>query len=141
MKTTINGATFYLKTLPEWHPAGAIAVAPFVLLKKEFHNTPSGQEILWHEAVHIKDQKRWHVIWWLSYLLLLPIGPSLKACWEWRAYKAQLQYIHAMRGITARTKKWAVDSLSGSLYFWCMPRWLARKLVEKECARLDSGGK
>lgn len=51
---------------------------------------PSGTEILVHEIVHVRDQHRWGPLFFLTYFIL-PVGPSLKAFWEWRAYKESLR--------------------------------------------------
>lgn len=41
--------------------------------------------ILRHEAVHLRDARRFPLFFQLSYLLLPPIGPGFRALWEWRA--------------------------------------------------------
>lgn len=140
----MDGTTFDLRTLPEWHPAAAMAAAPWVFLKAKYLGTEQGAIILRHEAQHIRDQRAWSVLWWLSYLLLLPVGPSFKALWEWRAYKITLR---AERERTGSISSWTQDhvarSLAGPLYLWAMPRWLADRLVAGEVKRLaaEQGGR
>lgn len=47
--------------------------------------------ILRHEAVHLRDAQRWPLLFELTYLLLpLPAVLTLRALWEWRAYRETL---------------------------------------------------
>ncbi|MEE2785877.1 MAG: hypothetical protein VX589_00960, partial [Myxococcota bacterium] len=55
--------------------------------------------ILRHEAVHLRDMQRFPMLFHVSYLLLLPIGPSMRAWWEWRAYRETLQVQAELYGV------------------------------------------
>ena len=39
-----------------------------------------------HEAVHLRDARRFPIVFQLSYLFLFPAVLTLRAVWEWRAY-------------------------------------------------------
>ena len=87
----------------------------------------------------VRDQRRWNVLWWLSYLLLLPIGPGLRAVWEWRGYRMTLLAEMERRGaISGYTQQNVVDWLCGPLYLWCCPRSVAEWLVRREVARIGA---
>jgi hypothetical protein len=47
--------------------------------------------ILRHEAVHLRDARRWPGLFHVSYLVLLPAGLTMRAFWEWRAYAETLR--------------------------------------------------
>lgn len=88
-------------------------------------------EILAHEAVHLRDARRFPVLFELSYLLLLPTGITARAFWEWRAYRETLRVHAALHGHIP-------DSLLGSierrftgpdyLFMWPFPRMVRRAL-------------
>jgi hypothetical protein len=44
-----------------------------------------------HEAVHLRDARRFPLFFQLSYLFLLPAGLTFRALWEWRAYAESLR--------------------------------------------------
>jgi hypothetical protein len=44
-----------------------------------------------HEAVHLRDARRFPLIFQLTYLFALPAGLTLRAVWEWRAYLETLR--------------------------------------------------
>jgi hypothetical protein len=137
IKLDVDGTTLYVRILPEWHPAAALTLGRNVFVKQRYIGTAEGQTVLRHEAVHVRDQLRWSFLWWLSYVLVLPIGPSFKAYWEWRAYRVTLL---AELERTGTISPWLVGTvvhwLSGPLYFWACPRSVARWMVEREARRL-----
>lgn len=71
---------------------GATTIWNTVYMDKEYIETQRGIDIMAHEIVHIRDQHKWHILFFLSYFML-PIGPSFKAYWEWRAYQQDLAII------------------------------------------------
>jgi hypothetical protein len=134
----VDGTEFKLKALPAWHPAAAVTIAPWVWLKPRLFDTEQGRQILRHEAQHVRDQRRWHVLWWITYLFILPIGPSFKAFWEWRAYRITLQDEFERAGrVSLMTMSQVAAHLSSSLYLWAIPRFWAERLVAREVARLE----
>lgn len=44
-----------------------------------------------HEAVHLRDARRFPLVFQLTYLFALPAGLTLRAVWEWRAYLETLR--------------------------------------------------
>lgn len=93
-----------------------------------------GAELLAHEIVHVRDQHRWNVLFFLSYLFL-PIGPGLRAIWEWRAYKETLRWIHEHMNedypqeykdyIEDYYCQWVAHLFSGPNYLWMWPFYTA----------------
>lgn len=51
-----------------------------------------------HEAVHLRDARRFPVIFHLSYLLLLPAGLTVRSVWELRAYRETIRVEAELRG-------------------------------------------
>ena len=106
--------------------------------------TARGMETLRHEVVHVRDQHRWHVLFFLTYFLL-PVGPSFKAFWEWRAYKetlrsVYLEYEGASDAVQAQVlsswAEWVASQFWNSSYGWMWPfpsmaqSWCSRWLAE-----------
>ena len=87
----------------EWVGACAITVFPFILVDhqvKELYDrkNPAGLNVIKHESVHLAQQKRWLIwglgvgliVWWLAYLLFLPVGWNpFRRRWETAAMKAE----------------------------------------------------
>lgn len=141
----IDGTVLHLHRLPTWHPAGAVTILTHVWVKAHYLNpdgsaTQQGLGLLRHEAQHVRDQKEWHVFYWLSYMGLILGFLSLRGLWEWRAYKVSLLAEYQSRGYVPLSVQDAViDSLCGPLYLWAMTRAWARKLVMDEVHRLEAG--
>lgn len=91
-------------SLPRWAPMGGITVGRHVWVKS-FALVP-------HELVHVRQQAE-HPIWfWVSYLLLLPLGWNpWRTRWEAEAYAVDVDY-----GRLSVSQ--AAASLSGALYLW-----------------------
>lgn len=91
-----------------------------------------------HEAVHLRDMRRFPVIFHLSYLAVLPAGLTMRAFWEWRGYRETLR-VHAE--LDGDIPDYVLDHIercfTGPDYlFMCpFPRFIRRKL-EAERARL-----
>lgn len=47
--------------------------------------------VLRHEAVHLRDMRRFPLVFHLTYLFALPAVFTLRALWEWRAYQESLR--------------------------------------------------
>lgn len=124
-------------TLPEWYPAAAVTLGRHVFVKDSI-KAGARYVVLRHELVHVEDQERWGLLWWLSYLLMPIPGPfTLRGWWEWRAYKATLWAWYDLQGhVTERQADLVVGWMSGPLYWWAMPRSLARWLVRRYVATL-----
>lgn len=138
-RATVNGVTFRVGMLPAWMPMAGITLEPFgVFISKRAMLVDQGLDVLEHEAVHVADQRRWHIFFWLSYLGLGLGFLSLRGFWEWRAYRATLASEFKRTGrVNATTKLFVARALSGPLYLWAMPFEHARELVEAEAARLE----
>lgn len=87
--------------------------------------------ILRHEAVHLRDARRWPGWFQLSYLLLPPVGPGMRAVWEWRAYAESLRVDLELGGaISDATLEHIARRFTGPDYlFMCpLPRFVRRRL-------------
>ncbi len=51
-----------------------------------------------HEAVHLRDMRRFPLLFQISYLFLLPAGLSARAYWEWRAYTETMRVEAELHG-------------------------------------------
>ena len=93
-----------------------------------------------HEAVHLRDARRFPVFFQLSYLGLLPVGLTLRALWEWRAYTETLRVELELHGrIYDQTLVEIARCFTGPDYlFMCpFPRWIEGRL-ERLARRLEA---
>jgi hypothetical protein len=93
-----------------WYPAAGITLGRHVFLR--FPGTPS---LLAHELVHVRQQVERPIWFWVSYLLLLPLGWNpWRMRWEAEAYAVQVR------------AGWSIESaaraIAGPLYGWCCRR-------------------
>lgn len=102
-----------------------------IYMDSEDIGTARGAKVLRHEAVHVGQWARWNVLYYLSYFLLLPFVLTMRAYWEWQAYKVDLLYEKATTGtISKATEDWIVRVFCGSGYLWMFPfqktlrRWI-----------------
>lgn len=135
---TVDGTRVRVGVLPDWMPMGGFACWPFgVFIKARLMVGDYDRAVLRHETQHIRDQKRWSVLFLLSYFIL-PIGPSFKAFWEWRAYKLTLLDEYERLGyVTLLTRRHVAEWLAGPLYGWAIPKSFATYLIDREAERLE----
>jgi len=92
-----------------------------VFMPKTIMGTEQGAEILLHEAVHMRDSKKWKFIYYLSYIIL-PIGPSFRAIWELRAYTESMQIEYNKLGyVSDHTISFIASQFTGSSYLFMFP--------------------
>jgi hypothetical protein len=92
-----------------------------VYMPKALIGTDSGYVILRHEAVHMRDFKKWWLLQPISYFIL-PAGPSFKAVWEFRAYKETLRVWHELGWRTDDAAiDWLVSQFTTRTYLWMWP--------------------
>jgi hypothetical protein len=110
---------------------GATTLGKTVFMHPRYIGTPTGAEILRHERVHLDDQAA-HPFWFFfSYLLLPPIGPGMRAFWEWRGYKEDLkESCERLRRVDPWVINHVANQFCGPNYLWMFP---FRKTVEKWC--------
>jgi hypothetical protein len=84
-----------------------------------------------HEAVHLRDARRFPLLFQLTYLFVLPSVLTLRALWEWRAYAETLRVEHELHGpIPDRLLDDITARFVGPDYlFMCpFPRFVRRRL-------------
>ena len=117
-------------------PASAVAVGSTVWVRRAVLASPELPDLLRHEAQHVRDWRRFGLLFWLTYLLALPAGPSLRALWEWRAYRVSLRATHERHGrVDEATRAWVVGAFCAAapyLWMWPFPRQV-RRWVDAEC--------
>jgi hypothetical protein len=98
--------------------------------------------ILRHEAVHLRDARRWPLIFPLSYLVCLPTVFTARAWWEWRGY---VETMRAEAEITGAIPDALLDHIqarfTGPDYaFMCpFPRFVRRRLERARAEILGAG--
>jgi len=109
--TTVVGDTIYTPGAPESLPPGLLA------------------RIVAHELVHQLDQARYGPLFYLSYLLVLPLGRTSRAYWERRAYAVDLLLSLVDDGPSGleMTRRRLVVVFSGPTYGWM---WAGRGAAE-----------
>ncbi len=83
------------------------------------------ENIIIHEFQHIKDHKKYHILYNITYLLP-PVLNYMRFVWERRAYKVGLDFelktasdpIHH----TINQIEFISNALSGPGYLWCWPK-------------------
>ena len=89
-----------------------------------------------HELEHMRQWKRWNVIYSISYLFVLPFGLSMRGYWEWQAFKKSIDaYFVADKFVFNR--KSLIDKytniLTGKAYLFALLfiKPFVRKIVTK----------
>jgi hypothetical protein len=78
-------------------------------------------EVLRHEAVHIRDSKKWGPLYYISYCIL-PIGPAFRAYWELRGYTESMQCEYDQYGyVPEKSIKFYASQFTSSNYLWMFP--------------------
>ena len=139
-KTVVLGSTFFSKILKfVLRGAAGITFWNTVYIQEYLVGTEKGANLLAHEIVHVRDQHKWLILFPLSYLLLLPIGPSFKAVWEWRAYKEDLKWVHEhpvnddpeyQKYLEDFYCQWVASVFCGPMYLWM---WPFKNYMYKKC--------
>ncbi len=102
--------TFVVHKLWSWLPMAGITFGKHVFLKDV-----QDKLTLEHELVHVSQQAE-HGLWfWLSYLVLLPIGWNpWRRRWEGEAYAVQ-----AKAGCPIDGPNGLAQYMAGAAYGWC----------------------
>lgn len=79
-------------------------------------------ETLRHEAVHLRDMRRFWGFFHISYVLLLPAVFTFRAWWEWRAYAESLRVSLELDGrIDDSQLRFIEDRFVGPDYLYMLP--------------------
>ena len=79
-------------------------------------------ETLRHEAVHLRDMRRFPIFFQLTYVLLLPAGITFRALWEWRAYAESLRVQAELDGrIDDESLDFIAERFTGPDYLYMLP--------------------
>ena len=106
--------------------------------------TAYGGQVLRHEAVHVRDQARWGLLFFITYFLP-PIGPSFRALWEARAYRETLRSIVSeFPWQRDWAVEWVTSRFTGPSYGFMFPfpsivrRWCRRVVDEAGAPPADA---
>jgi hypothetical protein len=84
-------------------------------------NTLQGYEILRHEAVHMRQVRKWWILQSISYGIL-PIGPSFRAYWEYKAYCESMRVRTELGwSVDDAYIDWLVSQFTGPAYLFMWP--------------------
>ena len=100
--TTVVGDTVYLPCPVDEFPRDALAAT------------------LAHELIHQQDQRRWGLLFYVSYGAAMPVGRTYRAYWERRAYAVDLLLAHERGGPmeVLRVADILATVFAGSAYLW-----------------------
>lgn len=111
---------------------GATTVYTTVFMAPHLLGTSSGAEVLRHEKVHIDDCVKQPFWFFFSYFFLPPIGPGMRAYWEWRGYQEDLkESCERLCRVDPWVVEWVVGQFTGPNYLWMYP---FKKKMTKKCA-------
>jgi hypothetical protein len=114
---------------PDFMTSYATAVGATVYHPRDWSDW-SMYEVLRHERIHIRDHKKWKLLYSLSYLFTLPVVVTMRAFWEFRAYCETLKVAWERRGkprdafgnpVVYRDIEWAVSQFTGAGYLFMFP--------------------
>lgn len=117
-------------------------IFPYVYYPESYRDDPGRiYRVLRHEYVHLRDELS-HPIWFpLSYAAILPIGLTMRAHWEARAWAQSFIVLKERHGkIPADAITHAIQQFSGRYYAW-MDLFTARRRILKLADDVESGEK
>lgn len=98
-------------------------------------------QIVNHEMVHIRQFKKWNILYFLSYLFCLPAVWTMRSVWEYEAYVKTMEYEALTEGdVSDQTIDWLVETFAGPSYFFMNPfrgRIRAKLLAERSRIHAD----
>jgi hypothetical protein len=140
-------ACYYLGLMRFWNPVfmTRYITTAFgkVYMPAELIGTEVGADILRHELVHLRDAKKWGILFYLSYFLFpLPAFFTMRAYWEFRGYCESLRCERDRYGVVySETLYYFISLFTGPSYLWMcpFPKFVEKqflKFLEKEGIRL-----
>lgn len=108
-----------------------------VYMPASFINTVAGYDILRHEAVHMRQFKKWNILQTISYAIL-PIGPSFRAYWEYQGYVESMRVRHELGwGLSDTYIEDIVGQFTGPAYLFMWPfGGMLRKKFQAERSKI-----
>ena len=94
-----------------------------VYMPKQYVGVPAMVDVLRHEIVHLRDMKKFPIIFELTYILFpLPIVFTMRAFWEYRGYCESILANNDRYGcVSSKTIDFFVEQFTGSNYLWMCP--------------------
>lgn len=94
-----------------------------IYMPKAFIGTPIMVDVLRHELVHLRDAKKYPILFELSYVLFpLPTIFTMRSYWEFRGYCESIKAINDRYGyVTENTINFFVAQFTGPSYLWMCP--------------------
>ena len=90
-----------------------------------------------HEIHHVHQCRTWWAWYWLSYVLVLPAGMSMRGVWEaaafLRGFRVRYSLNHPSAGQIALDASCLTETLCGKSYLYAL--WAVRPLVKWAVAR------
>jgi len=138
LSSKLMWACYYLTLMRFWNPhfmTRFITVAfGKVYMPAELIGTEIGADILRHELIHLRDAKRWNILFYLSYLLFpLPLVFTMRAYWEFRGYCESIRAECDRYGVVySESLNYYVSLFTGPSYLWMcpFPKFVMRKFTE-----------
>jgi hypothetical protein len=108
---------------PRFMESYTTTLISWVYMPADLFDTWEGYKILRHEQVHIRDCLHTGIIpFVLSYLFFLPTVFTLRAWWEFRAYRETMKVEKELTGTIAEsTVTWITARFTSSEYLWMCP--------------------
>ena len=132
---------------PDFMSHYTTVIISVIYMPQQLIGTDEAYRTLRHERVHMRDCWRSGVLpFVLSYLLLLPVGLTLRSVWEMRGYAETMRVEFEEQGhVRDDTLAYIEQQFTGSAYFWMCPfprlvrRWLQRVRERVESAAEGQG--
>lgn len=96
--------------------------------------------VLRHEIIHLRQKKKWGILFEISYLMFLPTLFTMRAYWEFEAYRESMQARYDVFGdISDNYIEFVVDRFSDPMYLFMFPiRPLVRLLLYRAAEDIRS---
>lgn len=129
---------YYVALMPLWNrffmTRYITTVFGKVYMPGELIGSDVGADILRHERVHLRDAKRWGILFYLSYLFFpLPFIFTMRAYWEYRGYCETLRAERDRYGVVySESLNFYVSLFVNSSYLWMcpFPNYIRNKFIQ-----------
>lgn len=126
-ESLIMKAIYYITFMKFWNPHFMknyiTTMQGKVYMPRHLIGSPLMVDVLRHELVHLRDMKKYPILFELSYVLFpLPVIFTMRAFWEFRGYCESIRAINDRYGwVSEYYIDFFVEQFTGSSYLWMCP--------------------
>jgi hypothetical protein len=132
---------FFIKPISPAYMTDFITVIGYTVYMPEIYiGTIAGAGALVHERQHMRDYRKFGILYLISYLFLLPSVFSFRAMWEWRGYRESMKFNYAWFGMLPQDYlERIVEEFTSARYLWMFPfKKIMRGIVTRAAAQIKA---